>query len=216
LRVSSEDFDRFTRSLNIGYVEWHDGVPYDLESLARLTGKERDEAERLILARNAADWRDLQALDRLGSPAAIGALVTALDANRVEIRVAAAELLAARALLDETRIEGIILAALDTMSITDGLTRTFRLAQAHPTPAVRRRLLSATVDGNEDIRVHAAALTHFLYGGSSSPFDWKHREFYLRFASGARHERLAAYADLCHMIGIDSAPGSPPEEGAPN
>jgi hypothetical protein len=79
------------------------------------------------------------------------------------------------------------------------------LAEAHPTEAVRRRLLYCAVKGNDDLRVHAAALAHFLYGGSTASFDWTHRPLYLRLGSRVRAERQAAYEELCRSVGVDPA-----------
>jgi hypothetical protein len=77
--------------MDIGYMEWHDWIPYDLDALARLSGTERDEAERLILMRGLADWRDVDALDVLGTRQALEQLMAALQATRLETRVRAAE-----------------------------------------------------------------------------------------------------------------------------
>ncbi len=164
--MPSSDFERFRASMDIGYVEWHDGVPYDLDALARLSGTERDEAERLILMRVPAEWRDVDALDVLGTRQALEQLTAALQAT-----------------------------------ILNGQTMVLRCAAAHPTDAVRRKLLELALGGNDDIRVHAAALSHFLGGRSASPFDMAFRPFYLRFASGSAHERRDAYLRLCGDIG---------------
>ena len=61
-------------STHIGYDEWHDGIGYDLDALGQLEGGERDEVQRWLLARANEDWRDLEALDALGSSAAKGAV----------------------------------------------------------------------------------------------------------------------------------------------
>jgi hypothetical protein len=69
---------------------------------------------------------------------------------------------------------------------------------------VLRGLLHCSVRGNDDIRVHAAALVHFLYGCSSSSFDMHFRPFYLRFASKDPAQRQDAYRELCAKIGIEA------------
>ncbi len=199
--MPSSDFERFRASMDIGYVEWHDGVPYDLDALARLSGTERDEAERLILMRVPAEWRDVDALDVLGTRQALEQLTAALQATRLETRMRATEHLHARGLIDDDELERIILTSLESATILNGQTMVLRCAAAHPTDAVRRKLLELALGGNDDIRVHAAALSHFLGGRSASPFDMAFRPFYLRFASGSAHERRDAYLRLCGDIG---------------
>ena len=82
------------------------------------------------------------------------------------------------------------------------MVKTLEFAEANASPAVRAKLLSCAVDGNDDLRVHAAALVHFLYGASSCHFDMKYRRFYLRFGSPDESERRAAHQELCAKIGI--------------
>jgi hypothetical protein len=201
--VTSDAFETFRRSMSIGYMEWHEGIGYDLAALAALPPVELLAAEDLLVARQAADWRDLEALDQIGSARALHELKNALSSKSVDIRIEAARRLAARTLLAEPTIETIIVNALTTTTILDGMVKTLAFAAEHPSPAVLRTLLNCSVNGNDDIRVHAAALVHFLYGGSSSSFDMKFRPFYLRFAAKNRQERASAYRELCDKIGVE-------------
>ena len=187
----------------IGYMEWHDGIGYDLDALAALPPEDREVAEDLLVARRAADWRDIEALDHLGSPRALRELRKALRVKSVDVRISAARRLADRELLSGTEIEAIIVDALAQTTILDGMVKTLRFAAAHPTPGVRVKLLSCALHGNEDIRVHCAALVHFLCGGSSSHFDMNFQAFYCRFGAKDRGERRAAYLELCTMIGVE-------------
>jgi hypothetical protein len=189
--------------MTIGYMEWHDGIGYDLDALRSVAPEEREAVEDLVVARRAADWRDLEALDCLGSERALYELQKALRAKSIDIRIEAAQRLAARELLNEAEIESILVEALGRTTLLDGMVKTLRLAAAYPTAAVRAKLLWCTTKGNVDIRVHAAALVHFLCGGSSSSFDMKFRPLYLRFGAAARGEREAAYRELCTMIGVE-------------
>jgi hypothetical protein len=168
-----------------------------------LSPEELVAAEDLLVAHHAADWRDLEALDQIGSPRELRELEKALRSKSVDIRIEAARRLAARSLLADSTIEATIVKALTTTTILDGMVKTLTLAAEHPSPAVRRALLNRSVHGNDDIRVHAAALVHFLYGGSSSSFDMNFRPFYLRFASKNRQERHHAYRELCAKIGVE-------------
>lgn len=201
--MASDAFEKFRQSMSIGYMEWHDGIGYDLVALAALPPEQLGAAEDLLLARHAADWRDLEALDQIGSPRALRELENALRSKSVDIRIEAAQRLAARSLLADSTIEATIVNALTTTTILDGMVKTLAFAAEHPSPAVLRTLLNCSVNGNDDIRVHAAALVHFLYGGSSSSFDMNFRPFYLRFASKHRQERHDAYRELCDKIGVE-------------
>jgi hypothetical protein len=201
--VTSDAFEKFRQSMSIGYMEWHDGIGYDLVALAALPPEELVAAEDLLVARRAADWRDVEALDQIGSPRALRELETALHSKSVDIRIEAARRLAARSLLAGSTIESTIVSALATTTILDGMVKTLTFAAEHPSPAVLRALLNCSVRGNDDIRVHAAALVHFLYGGSSSSFDMNFRPFYLRFASKTLQERYDAYRELCAKIGVE-------------
>ena len=122
---------------------------------------------------------------------------------RTLVRIAATTWLAKRKLLSEPQVEAVLLDTLPSATLLNGLTNTLRLAGAHPTPAVRRKLLWCTLHGNDDIRVHAAALVHFLYGVAASSFDWEFRPLYLRFGSRHLAERRQAYLELCASIHVN-------------
>jgi hypothetical protein len=201
--VASEAFEKFRRSMIIGYVEWHDGIGYDLDAFDALPPEDRLAAEDLVVARHAADWRDVEALDHIGSERTLRELEKAVRTKSLDTRIEAAQRLAKRTLLNESEIEQIVVDALAHTTILNGMVKTLSFAAAYPTSAVRSKLLSCTLHGNNDIRVHAAALIHFLHGGSSSHFDMAFRPFYLRFASKDRSERRSAYLELCAMIGVE-------------
>lgn len=200
--MASEAFKRFQRSMKIGYAEWHDGMGYDLDAISALSPDERRRAEDLVIDRRVADWRDVAALDRFGSERALAELKKALRAKSLEIRIEAAQRLARRGVLKESDVEQVIVRALDEATILNGMVKTLRFATANPTPAVLGKLLWCTLHGNDDLRVHAAALVHYLHGGSSSAFDLAFRPFYLQFGSKDRRVRHAAYLDLCAKIGV--------------
>lgn len=187
----------------IGYEEWHEGTPYDLDALAELGPAERSDVEETLLSRAASDWRDVQALDVLGTPRALEALEGVLSSKEVVIRLEAAERLRRRKLLGESQFEALVVESLAEATILNGMTRALGLAQKHPTPAVLKQLFACAEGGNEDIRCHAAALLHYLFGFAKSSFDWDKRPFYLRFASDDPTERRAAYLELCCELGLD-------------
>jgi hypothetical protein len=191
--------------MSIGYEQWHDGIGYDLEALGRLADDERQLALDLLVAQKAADWRDIEALDCLGSQEAIKHIEDGLKSKDITVRIEAAERLARRALLSDAKIESLIIDALDATTLLNGMVRALAFAEAHPTTNVRRKLLWCARHGHDDIRVHAAALAHFLYGGSSTAFDWSFRPLYLRFGSEDEKERQAALIELCRSVDVDPA-----------
>lgn len=201
--VPSPALERFRRSMVIGYEEWHEGTPYDLGALAALEPAERDEIEAELVGRAAADWRDVQALDVLGTARALKAVEGALSSKDVTIRLEAAERLRRRKLLDAPRFDTVLVESLAEATLLNGMTRALGLAQEHASPAVLKQLLLCAERGNDDIRCHAAALIHYLFGIAKSPFDWDKRPFYLRFVSKDRKERRAAYIELCREVGVD-------------
>jgi len=196
-------FQRFLESMNIGYVEWHDGIGYDLEAFVQLSPDERIAAEGILVSHCDRDWRDIEALDYLGSERALAAMASVLKSKNFSVRIAAATRLAKRKLLSEAQVEAVLLDTLPSATLINGLTDTLRLAGAYPTPAVRRKLLWCTLHGNDAIRVHAAARIHFLYGVAASSFDWEFRPLYLRFGSSRLAERRQAYLELCASIHVD-------------
>ena len=200
--MTTEAFDHFQRSMAIDYVKWHDGVGYALEEVARLSADEREAAEQLVLDRGMADRRDVKALDAFGSPRALSAMQQALASADLTVRLEAAMRLRSRGLLSEAALDDILIEALDHTTLRNGLTQLLQMVGQHPSPVVKRKLLACTLTGHDDLRAHAAALVHFLYGKSQSEFDVAHRPFYLKFNSPSMAERQQAYQALCKQIGV--------------
>ena len=208
----SEEYQRFLDSMDIDYAKWHDGVGYDLDTLRKLSPDEQTKVENLLIERGVNDWRVVDALAEIGSEKAISALKNALQSDTYEVRIRAIERLSEKGSISESEIETLLVETLPLVKLLNGQTFTLRLAEEYPTPAVKRVLLWCTLHGNEDIRVHAAALIHFLYGIAASSFDWDHRPFYLRFNDEDIANRKLAYEELCKEIGVD--PGWAIDESA--
>lgn len=200
--MTTSAFDHFQRSMAVGYVQWHDGIGYALEEVAHLSAEERELAELLVLDRGAADWRDVQALDAFGSPRALAALQQALASSDLSVSLEAATRLHRRGLLSDAALDDLLIQALDHASLRNGLTQLLQMVGQHPSPAVERKLLACTLTGHQDLRAHAAALVHFLYGKAQSEFDLAHRPLYLKFNSPSLAERQQAYRALCADIGL--------------
>ncbi len=200
----SDAFGRFANSMKIGYEEWHDGSGYDLEALALLEGDDLRAAEDLLVARNLADWRDVEALDRIGSERAIAELIKGIESADLSVRGEALLRLMVRRALSDEQIDVALVGALRRVSLLNGLTRILGLANSHRSAAVRREVLRTAFDGEADARCHAAGLAHFMHGGSAAMFDMKFRPLYLRFNGDERKQRVAAFRELCGLINLDA------------
>ena len=200
----SEPYDRFMASTNVGYEQWHDGIGYDLDALARIGGDERRTVSDLLVRRvrsGEADWRDVEALDALQLPEARDVLLAALETSRPETALHIARLLTARGIA--TRLDRIIAEILKGGSYGDGLSLALDLAATHATPYLRDVLLDCARDGHPNVRVHAAALCLYLAGKAEAPFDWSQRPFLLRFGDEDRETRRRAFDELCARIGAE-------------
>ena len=208
----SEEYQRFLDSMKLDYAKWHDGVGYDLDALRKLSPEEQNKVENILIERGVKDWRDIDALAGIGSESALSALKNALQSDRYEVRIRSIERLSEKGIISEREIETILVETIPLVDILNGQTFTLLLAEKYPTPAVKRILLWCTLHGNEDIRVHAAALIHFLYGIATSSFDWDYRPFYLRFNDENISNRKLAYEELCMEIQVE--PGWAIDESA--
>jgi hypothetical protein len=189
--------------MKIDYMKWHEGVGYDLEALRALSPEERSRVEDILTAHPCEDWRDVEALAELGSQKAQSALQNAINSSNYEVRIAATERLAKSGNISEGDVEKILIETIPAVTILNGQTSTLRLAENYPTPAVRQILLWCSLNGNDDIRVHAAALIYYLYGIAKTSFDWNFRAFYLRFGEKTFARRKLAFLEMCDTIHVD-------------
>jgi hypothetical protein len=199
---SKPAMERFLQSMNIGYMEWHDGIGYDLDTLKEMNLKELNQVESLILSRKAQDWRDVKALAALNTPFTIQALKDSLASNNFDVRLFAVKFL--KEMDIEDHIEEIVVNTLPLTKIGDGLTFALSLAEKFPTQRIRQTVLSCALNGNDDIRIHCAAMALFLYGKSKSNFDSSFKIVF-EFRNPDRAQRLAPFIELCKLIGIDSS-----------
>ena len=203
---SSPAYDRFLRSMNLGYDEWHDGVGYDLDALSEMTPQERDEARGVLAGRARKDWRDVEALAALaglGVTSAAGDLRRGLDGDDLTTRCRAAKTLHARGEMPD--IDRFIADELRKLCNDQQMTAILGLAERHPTDAVRRTLLWC-VKNRRPGSVHYAALLYYMAGLAAEAFDWDHRPFFLCFADDSPAvDAKAAFGELCEKLGVDPA-----------
>lgn len=192
--------DRFARSMEIDYEKWHDGIGYDLEVLRAAPPADRAAIERLLLARGTKDWRDVEALAALDTPAAQAALRKALRSPDHEVRTAVHEY-APELVSDAERTDSLV-HALERAEFYGGLTQALRQVERFHPPEVVQALLRGLRDRSGEVAVHFAAMLMYLHGKADSAFDMAQRPFFLRFATPDPAVRAQATRELCARIGI--------------
>jgi hypothetical protein len=194
---------RFLDSMIIDYEKWHDGVGYDLNALAQVPPAELKAIETTLLQHSPRDWRDIEALARIDSPAARAAVEAALKSSNPQIRQTAMEYAGDK--LDDNSRELLLVKSLEPDVIYGGLTQALdEAADFHP-PAVVDALLRGALNRDGDIAVHFAALLMYIHDKAAEPFDWAHRPFFLRFNTSDGAERKAVFRELCKKIDVEAS-----------
>jgi hypothetical protein len=198
-------WERFWRSTRIGYMEWHDGIGYDLDALGEMTAEERAETVRTLRGR-PQDWRDVEAYGSVDTSEARAALRDALRSERAETRLHAATKL--HDLGERISLQEVVVRELSRVTIADGMTVALRIAARVPTPDVRRALL-AGAGRRPEVAFHYAMLLCSLTGVSDSHEFGERRPLFLRLGERATPEdRRAAFAELCQLTGMHEDSGT--------
>jgi hypothetical protein len=204
LSGDSAAFERFRASTVIDAERWRDGTGYDLDALLECTADERQVIEASLLSTGVADWRVVEALAALDTPAGRAAVVAAVDSQDPDVRNAAVRF--AADLIPAADQLASLIAGLRSVRSFAGLSSTLdRVVELHP-PEVVHELVAGCLHRSADVAVHFAAMLVYLHGKAPEPFDWEQRPFFLRFATDVHAERVAAFVDLCAMIAVDPAP----------
>jgi hypothetical protein len=198
----SQAYKTFISSMEITVDDWRDGNGYDLDALDEVSQTERDELVKVLseTLQRQPDWRQAEALGAIGTAAAIAALQSALKGAHPELRLHVAEQL--HELGEPVDLDGAIVAALRTTNLSNGLSYAIDMAEEYPSPRIQETLLDLALRGDEDQRVHCAALALYLGGKAEEAFDWNHRPFFLRFGDEDRKVRMEAYKELCKRLGV--------------
>jgi hypothetical protein len=192
--------DRFVASMTMTFDMWHDGIGYDLDALSAASPSELAAIERTLINHSPRDWRDVEALAQIDTPAARAALEAALKDPDPQVRREA--MLHVPDKVDPADRERRLLALIKTASPFGGLTEALDdIEEFHP-PSVINAMLRATLQGDGEAAVHFAAMLFFLHGKAAEPFDWSHRPFFLRFNTTDPAERRAAFDEHCRVIGV--------------
>ena len=192
--------EEFRASMGMNQDDWHETTSYDLYLIDKATPDERAQIEKLLLDEPVTDWRIVEGLSRLRTPATIAKLHHAFATTRYhDVSMAISEY-AADFITVEQRSTAII-AAVREAPLTKGLhLALLQLTTFHP-PEIIDELLRATVQREGDAAMHCAAHLLVLHGKATKTFEDEHRAFLNRFATQVPHERLAAHEELLRMIG---------------
>lgn len=193
----SEAYTRFIASMRIGYAEWHDGAPYDVGAIDLMSAAERREVERRLVARKNKDWRDSEALARLGTDAAMAALLASTRGPNREVRLRAGKLLRENGRAVD--LEGLIVEALRH---GDGSDSALELATRYPSEAVERTLLHGLRCGEDNRTGFFASALLFIHGQLDDPEGYA-AQFVNEPFIGPGPQRDAAFRVLCARIGVD-------------
>lgn len=198
----SEAYNTFIKSMNITVDEWRDGIGFNIDALDKVTDPERDALVKILAERlqNNPDWREIESLGAIGTPAAKEAVRSALKRGSSATRLYAAKQLAE--MNESENLENVIIETLRKTSLYEGLTQALDMAEQHPSPRIQETLIDLALNGNEDQRIHCAALALYLGGKAKEPFDWEHRPFFLRFGDEDRKVQIEAYKELCRRLGV--------------
>lgn len=184
---------RFEASMVMNYEKWHDGIGYDLDALDEMSEEERAG----VVTRLAADvqgWRDLEALDHIGTEPAVAAIIKARGSSDREISLAAQRY----GPEDIDSREASILAGLNPAAV---VSKAIDQASDHPSPRIEAALLRIVRECTGTEAYSAAATLCFLHGTLDSPDSWDRRAFFLKFVEPDSPERQEAYARLCKEVG---------------
>jgi hypothetical protein len=182
--------------------KWREGIGFDIEALKQVTAPERDALVTILAEQleDHPDWRPIEALGAIGTPPAIEAIHRALREGSPETRLYAAEQLAEVGQTEH--LDRAIVDALRETSLYGGLSRALDLAEEHPSPQIQETLLDLALNGDEEQRIHCAALALYLGGKADEAFDWNHRPFFLQFGESDRKVQIEAYKELCARLGV--------------
>ena len=201
----SEAFDRFMASTAIDYERWHDGRRLRPRCAARARSRRGFRAEHWLLARAGSDWRDLEALLALGTPAARAAVVEQLRTGKLEQRLWAASTSVTIRRSQDDR-EAAVVAGLETALFYGGLSVALDLATEQRTPAMVDALFRAALRDEGEAAVHAAARLAFIHGKAKEEFDWELRPLFLRFNTPTAPSATRVFRELCTLCGVDPEP----------
>lgn len=193
----------FRQSMKLDYEKWHEGIGYEIGLFKSATPTELAQMERLVLAAGVDDWRDIEALNALGTPTARARIRETLESGSLKMRMAV--LSHAPDLVSDAEREAVLIAVLGQLDFYEGLTQALSIIEDfHPAPIIDA-LFRETLRRDGGAACHFSAMLMFLHGKAKYAFDWVQRPFFLRFNTEDRGERVAVFEELCAKLGVDPA-----------
>jgi hypothetical protein len=196
---ASPAYKKFLASVVPVWEHWRDDQTYDLTAIKKLTGRERDQAVKLLIGRDVT-WREVLALGEINTPEAQAALKAATEHHfSIDTRVAAADLLERQGRfsgLDDFLARQIRL--LDRPA--NGLERALLAAERHPSEAVKQALLWASYNQTE-CASHCARLLLKLAGKASQAAGADAELMLTKLGmNNSYFDRKAAFEELCKRV----------------
>jgi len=193
-------------SMQMDHEKWHDGIGYDVEAIAEMTGPERKRLVEVLTGVNGGvTWREVEALKAIDLPAARRAIKAASqDHLRVDTRLSAADAMLDSGKMKDKDFDALLARQIRALHrIEDGCTKALLLAEQYPTDRVKQALLWASWNHTE-CAMHCAAMLCYLCGVAKEPFDWAMRPFFLRLGFHENYfTRKAAFDELCKMVKME-------------
>ncbi len=197
--MASKSLRQFEESMQIGYEQWHDGIGYDLEAIDQLTESEKKMVEGKLVPRAGNDWRDLEALDRLGTPSATVAILGVRQSGEPQIRLTAHQFGPEPS---SSEWERAIMDSLAIAEITSGLIQALNCAIEHPSEAVVALLWSKVRDPQSGVAYHCASALCCISGILESMYDDKYRKLFLRLVGPGTEDRSLAVRELERILAL--------------
>lgn len=198
--MTSDAYRRFQDSTKLSYDDWKEGTPYDLAALDEMTADERKLVEKELSEKDSLDWRDIEALRRIGTSSAKkrvkragyaqsdGASVEAFKDDIAEGWTPGQEIRFIRKLREARHMAGMF-------------DRLFTIAEQHPTQGVRDALYALATKGHEDVRYAYGAFLLYLNGHADEWYGFgPDRPRLLDLLHGDDEARAAAAAWLKEKV----------------
>ncbi|MBX3112351.1 MAG: hypothetical protein KF857_10120 [Fimbriimonadaceae bacterium] len=186
----SAAFKRFRDSMVMDYEKWHDGTGYDLDAIAEFDDQDRRDCEAVLVPRAGQDWRDLEALERLGTPKAVEAILRVRQSPDPETRLRAHDYGPAPT---QAEWDAVLAYAWPHVEPFSGLTVAQRCSIDHPSKAVVQAIWKQVRQPSKNA-YHAAETLCLIAGVIAHEFDFTYRDTFLALEHAKGPEREAAVA----------------------
>ncbi|MBI3706467.1 MAG: hypothetical protein HY246_02080 [Proteobacteria bacterium] len=205
--VRSPAFDRFVASIVPISGQWRDDEMYDVAAIHDMTVGERRLLIDLLTGRDMT-WREVEALAVIDTPAARAAVDAASKHHlSIDTRLAAAEVMHRQGCMPD--LDAFLARQLRNLAYpANGLTRALRLAERHPTAAVKQALLWASYNCTE-CAPHCANLLLSLAGVGKDRSDVDLQPLLIKLGMhNSSFDRDAAFAELCRLVAMQLDPSA--------